>query len=185
MDFHTEMPDMSPVDSDNELTLEAVNNIAQNGGDYMSDDVDNIEAEINEIFQRAVSYRKSAAELDMMGGMDSDLNTATSDKKKRTMPKILLVLQSIAKTITEDGTNEGLTRPKLLKVAKFIMDDAKKMTGKDNIDDPVLIAKYKELTKNPTSYVKTVKALPPKVKAQAGGFDDIELSEAPVRMGLF
>lgn len=193
MDFHTEMPDMSPVDSDNELTVELVNSIAQNGGDNMTDDVAQIEAEMNEIFQQVMKYRKSAAELDMLGGMDtentSDLKTATDDKKKRTMPKILLVLQSIAKTITDENKHDGLTRPKLLKVAKLIMDDAKKMTGKDNLDDPVLVAKYKELTKNPSSYVKTVKDLPPKVKEQAGGANaddfDIDLSEAPMRMGLF
>lgn len=192
MDFHTEMPDMSAVDSDNDLTIEFINSI-QNGGDVMTDDIDKIDAELNEIFQRAVNYRKSAAELELMGGMDSDLNTATSDtngKKKRSAPKALLVMQSIAKMIIADKKHGDLALRQMLKVASLIVKDAKKMTGKEDIEDPVLVAKYKELAKNPESYVKTVKEMPPKPpkvpKSQAGGADDdIFLSEAPARMGLF
>ena len=97
--------------------------------------VDSLESQLRAIYDKAREYTKriTDAENKMKGGED----TNTSEKKKRTVNKSLRLMLDITKKLSDSKKYPDIQHKHLMKVSKIIVDEAKKRTGKTEIDENV------------------------------------------------
>ena len=118
------------------------------------------EQELLAIFNRSGAYRKQIENEQNntqmhTGGRSRSMNS-DSDKPKKSLPDTVRLMLDISKKIKQSDKYSDIPQKHLMKIAKIIVNDAKKQTNNTTVNDEVKALAMK-LADNPAKYVDQFK----------------------------
>ena len=117
---------------------------------YNLKSLDKYEQDFYHVYDKARQYRERVmkTQFEMNGG---------EDKPKKKMPRTVLIMLAISAEIRKSGKYTQYKQPQLMKISKFILDDAKKQLGINEVtesDWDKIETKAMGLAKNPEKYIQ-------------------------------
>ncbi len=123
---------------------------------YNSKRLDSFEKEFVDMYNKAREFRQRIGDVEnkqknQFGGQDDN-----GEKKKRPLPPAIKLMQELTKIMRNTGKYPEIKQVQFIKISKMIVDDAKKQTGMQDVNETVRQAAL-QIVKNPEKYVERYK----------------------------
>ena len=115
-------------------------------GQYNTNRLDSYEKDFFAIYNKARDYRQRIMDV------DNKQHGGEEVKKKREVNKTLALMLELTAIMKASGKYPDIQQKHFMKISKLIVDDAKKQTGLEKVDEKVR-DRALELVKNPDKYV--------------------------------
>lgn len=127
---------------------------------YNSKRLESYEKDFMDLYNKAREFRQRVINVE---NEHNDINRnqyggqgENGEKKKRPLPPAIRLMQELSKIMRESGKYSEFKPAQLIKISKMIVDDAKKQTGMQEINETVRQAAL-QIVKNPDEYIKRFK----------------------------